>query len=254
MIVELVVAGAVAFTAHGARLLTTGGAIAATAVGAASMVAGAGWVVILLVFFASSSALSHWRGAERERLLGPIVEKGNRRDAMQVLANGAVFSVAAALSTIGDAATWHAVGAGAIAAATADTWSTEVGTMLGGTPRLIVSGRRVAPGTSGGVTVPGSIAAIAGSLLAAFLVFRLDWAVPVYSVFAGGISGSLADSVIGATVQERRWCATCAVATERHAHSCGTPTVQRGGIRGFSNDIVNLVSTIAGATVTWILS
>jgi uncharacterized protein (TIGR00297 family) len=254
MIVEFAVAGAVAIMAYGARLLTAGGAIAATAVGAASMVGGAGWVVPLLFFFASSSALSRWRGAERERLLGAIIEKGNRRDAIQVLANGAVFAIAAALSTLGDVGTWQAVGAGAIAAATADTWSTEIGTVLGGSPRLIFSGRRVPPGTSGGVTIPGSIAGIAASILAAFVVSRLDWVVPVYSVVAGGIAGSLVDSVIGATMQERRWCATCAVETERRTHSCGTPTGHRGGIRGCNNDFVNLMSTIAGGVVTWTLT
>lgn len=254
MIVELAAAGAVATLAYGARLLTAGGAIAATAVGAASMLGGAGWVVVLLFFFASSSALSRWRGAERDRLLGSIIEKGNRRDAVQVLANGAVFASAAALSASGDAATWQAVGAGAIAAATADTWSTEVGTVLGGAPRLIFSGRRVPPGTSGGVTLPGSIAGIAAAILAAVVVSRIEWVVPVYAVVAGGVAGSLADSVIGATVQERRWCATCAVQTERRTHSCGTQTAHRGGIRGCNNDIVNLMSTIAGAAVTWTLT
>ena len=253
MIVELATAGAVATMAYAARLLTRGGAFAATAVGAASMIGGAGWVVALLFFFVSSSALSRWRGAERERLLGAIIEKGDRRDAVQVLANGAVFAIAAALSTVGDVGAWQAVGAGAIAAATADTWSTEIGTVLGGTPRLIINGRRVAPGTSGGVTFAGSIAGIAASVLAAAVVSRVHWMLPVYTVMAGGIAGSLVDSVVGATIQERRWCAACAVTTERHMHSCGTPTVHRGGIRGCTNDIVNLMSTIAGGAVTWIL-
>jgi len=254
MIVELAAAGAVATMAYGARLLTAGGAIAASAVGAASMLGGTGWVVALLFFFVTSSALSRWRGAERERLLGSIIEKGNRRDAVQVLANGAVFAIAAAMSVNGDVATWQAVGAGAIAAATADTWSTEIGTVLGGAPRLILSGRRVPPGTSGGVTIPGSMAGIVAAVLAAVVVSRMDWVVPVYAVVAGGVAGALVDSVIGATVQERRWCPRCAVETERGAHSCGTQTTHRGGIPGCNNDIVNLMSTIAGAAVTWTLT
>jgi len=254
MIVALAVAGTVALLAYGARLLTASGAIAATAVGASAMIGGVGWVVVLLFFFVSSSAFSHWRSQERELLVGSLIEKGNRRDAVQVLANGVVFTAAAVLSTAGDVSTWQAVGAGAIAAATVDTWSTEVGTVLGGTPRLILSGRQVPPGTSGGVTIAGSLAGIVAAVLAAYVVSRLDWMVPAHAVVTGGIVGSLVDSVIGATVQERRWCATCAMPTERRTHSCGTPTLHRGGIRGWNNDIVNLMSTIAGAAVTWTLT
>jgi len=254
MIVALAVAGAVAIMAYGARLLTAGGAIAATFVGAAALVGGRSWVVMLLFFFASSSALSRWRGAERDKLVQPLVEKGGRRDAIQVLVNGGVFGVAAMLSTMGDIVTWHAVGAGAVAAATADTWSTEIGTVLGGTPRLILSGREVVPGTSGGVTVAGTIAGFVAAVLAGFLTAAMDWGTPVAAIAAGGVAGSVVDSVLGAVVQERRWCGNCSVATERRVHSCGTTTEHRGGIRGCDNDIVNLMSTIAGATVTWTLT
>ena len=80
-----------------------------------------------------------------------------------------VFALAAALSTRhGNVEAWQAIGAGAIAAATADTWSTEIGTVLGGTPRhLITTGREVPPGTSGGVTIAGTLSGLTGSVLAA---------------------------------------------------------------------------------------
>jgi uncharacterized protein (TIGR00297 family) len=170
---------------------------------------------------------------------------------MQVLANGGLFSLAALLSTRGDAFAWQAVAAGAIAAATSDTWSTELGTVLGGTPRAILSGRQVAPGTSGGITMQGTMAALTGAFATALVTMILGWPIPLLAVFAGGIAGSLFDSVLGATVQERRWCQNCDAQTERRTHSCGTSTVYRGGIQGCDNDVVNLMSTIAGAVITW---
>jgi uncharacterized protein (TIGR00297 family) len=254
LIISLVVAGAVATIAWAARLLTVSGAVAATLVGAAAMIGGIRWVVMLLFFFAGSNLLSRWRSREREQLVGSFIEKGSRRDAWQVLANGGVFGLAAFLVNSGAIATWEAVGIGAIVAATADTWSTEVGTVLGGTPRSILNGRQVAPGTSGGITIAGSTAAIAAAILAAIVAVSLDWSTPAPAIVLGGLAGSVIDSLLGATVQERRWCPSCQSLTERHIHSCGTTAVYRGGIRGCDNDIVNLLSTVAGAVVTWIIS
>ena len=254
VIVSVVVAVCVAFAAYAARLLTAGGAVAAALVGASALTGGARWVVMLLLFFIGSNVLSHWRAREREQLVGAVLEKGGRRDAWQVVANGGLFGLAAILATVGDAYTWHAVGIGAIAAATADTWSTEVGTVLGGTPRDIVTGRVVAPGTSGGITIAGSMAALAAAVLAAVVAAGVDWSAPAIAIVSGGVVGSLVDSLLGATLQERRWCPTCDAPTERRTHTCGTSTVHRGGIRGCDNDIVNLLSTIAGAVVTWTFS
>lgn len=254
MIVALAVAGSIAIVALRIRLLTIDGAIAAMVVGAAALFAGISWAVLLLFFFTTSTILSRWRAAERDLLVRPVIAKEGARDAVQVLVNGGLFAAAAILSTRGDAYTFQAIAAGAIAASTSDTWSTEVGTVLGGTPTTIFSRRQVAPGTSGAISFYGSLAAIIGALAVAIVTAALGWPVPLLAVFAGGLAGSVTDSVLGATVQERRWCPKCDAPTERRNHSCGTTSVHRGGIRGYNNDVVNFAGTIAGAVVTWTLS
>lgn len=254
MIVALAIAAGIALVALRIRLLTTDGAVAATFVGAAAILAGISWAVLLLFFFTTSTLLSRWRAVERDRLVRPVIAKEGPRDAVQVLVNGGVFAVAAILSTRGDAYTLQAIAAGAIAASTSDTWSTEVGTVLGGTPTAIFNRRRVAPGTSGAVSFNGSLAALTGALAVGIVIAALGWPIPVVAVFAGGLVGSITDSLIGATLQERRWCPGCNAPTERRIHSCGTTSVYRGGIRGCNNDIVNLAGTIVGAGVTWTLS
>jgi uncharacterized protein (TIGR00297 family) len=247
-------AAAVSILAYFARQLSASGAAAATIVGAAAFSAGASWVVLLLLFFTTSSALSLWRARERDALTASLVEKGGRRDAAQVLANGGVFAVAAALSALGTGSIWPAIGAGAIATAMADTWSTEVGTLYGGVPRLILGGRPVPPGTSGGITLAGTSAGVVGAFLAAVTAVMMDWGTSLPIIVSAGVVGFLVDSLLGATVQERRWCGLCGRRTERRIHTCGTPTTHRGGIRGWNNDLVNFTGTLAGAAVSWVFT
>ncbi|MBA3646848.1 MAG: DUF92 domain-containing protein, partial [Gemmatimonadaceae bacterium] len=179
----------------------------------------------------------------------PIVEKGGERDAWQVAANGSVYAAAAAGAIWSSDARLFAIGIGALAASTADTWSTELGTLGGGTPRLIVSGRRVPAGTSGGITAAGSIGAFVGAIVAAAAAVAIHWPVPFLAAAAGGIAGAFGDSLLGATLQSKRWCSECSASTERKIHSCGTLTAHAGGLNWLDNDGVNFASTIIGGLV-----
>ena len=246
-----VLASAIAIGGRLARSLSTGGAIAAVAVGTVGTLAGWNWAAVLILFFVTSSALSRFRRAAREARIGSIVEKGDERDAWQVLANGGVFGLAA-LGLVGVPAgawNWGALAFGALAAATADTWATEIGTLAGRPPRSIVSLKALPPGTSGGITLPGLAASVMGALFIALAAYATGASNDAGAIVAGGVAGSLADSLVGATLQERRWCDGCSQATERRLHSCGYRTRVVGGVSGARNDVVNVVCTIVGGVV-----
>ncbi len=96
----------------------------------------------------------------------------------------------------------------ALAAATADTWATEIGTLARQQPRLITSFKNVAAGTSGGITAVGLLSASLGALTignSGWLFFLSDF--DVLSVFLiilyhiGWRFGSLVDSLLGAPLQ-----------------------------------------------------
>jgi uncharacterized protein (TIGR00297 family) len=249
----LAAAAAVALLARRARALSPSGALAATLVGAAAVAAGWRLGALLVLYFVSSTLLSRLRGAEKARRTGGVVAKGGSRDALQVLANGGVFALCALVAALdpagaGPGATLAALGA--LAAATADTWATEIGT-LAGTPRSLRTLQPVPPGTSGGVTVAGTLAMIAGALFVAVVARALALTDSLLPVALGGTAGALTDSLIGATVQERRWCDACALGTERARHDCGAPTRRIGGLAALDNDVVNLLATLAGAAVAY---
>ncbi len=276
VLIGAVFAGIVALVAWRARALTRSGATAAFVVGTLTYAAGTiGFTLVLLAFFVSSVVLSRV-GRARKRALTDI-GKGGARDAMQVIANGGIATTCAVAFALTHDVRWAVAFAGAYAAATADTWATEIGTLAGQTPRSIVGFRPVATGMSGGITLPGTLAEIGGALwigvvapaglVLAFIGTAADFgwsstapsivvigAVEVAVIPLAGIVGATVDSLLGATVQELRRCDACDRTCETDPHVCGNPTRLVRGVRGMSNDLVNLLATAAGAAAALALA
>lgn len=252
MLFALLLGPAVAALAFAVGALTPGGAVAAAVVGALCVHAGWGWATLLIVYFVVAVACSRIGARTKERRTGGVVAKTGRRDAMQVLANGGVFAVTAFLASLASpslSSVLSAAAIGALAAASADTLATEIGTLVGGEPRSIIGWRAVPAGTSGGVTPFGSLGMPAGALLVAIAARALGLGSMILLVATGGVVGALADSLLGALMQERRHCPQCDRATERRVHDCGTTTELSGGVPWVDNDLVNLAATIVGAVV-----
>lgn len=236
--------------------LSPDGVLGAVLVGTPTLgFGGWSWGLTLVAFFVSSSLLTRYR-EERKRSLGDLQAKGGRRDLGQVLANGGVGAILAILSALFPHPAWPAAFAGALAAATADTWATEIGALSPRPPRLLTTGRPVAVGTSGGVTPWGWAAAAGGSLFLGATLFLAEWGLgnaPSWEVIPlallGGLAGSTADSLLGATLQGLYRCPSCGKETERREH-CGRPTVPVRGFPWLTNDGVNLIATLAGALLS----
>ena len=241
-----VLALAVAAAAYRAHSLSRSGAIAAFAIGTAIFGA-AGWqgALVLFAFFIPSTLLSRI-GRARKRALVDIGKHG-ARDAWQVLANGGIAAIAIVLS-LRYGFSLAAAFTGALAAASADTWGTEIGTLARGTPRSILTLRPLATGLSGGITLQGTLAEFAGAALVALIAWSLHLA-PFGAAFIGGVAGAFVDSLLGATIQALRWCPSCERACETNPHVCGTQTTLRRGAAWFDNDLVNLAATATGALV-----
>ena len=224
------------------------------AVGALTYASGTlGFTCVLLAFFVPSVALSRF-GKRRKRELVDIGKSGPR-DAMQVLANGGVATACAVAWSFTHDAHWAFAFGGAYAAATADTWATEIGTLARRVPRSIFTLRPIATGLSGGITLPGTLAEVGGAVWIGLVALTCVapasaslWAIPL-----AGVAGATVDSILGGSVQELRRCDACGRSCETDPHVCGAPTRLIRGVRGFSNDVVNLAATLAGATLAFVL-
>lgn len=225
------------------------------------------WGLLLITFFISSSWLSHYRRTDKEAVADKFA-KGSRRDIGQALANGGLGAVlAVAYSTLPDPLLFAAF-LGVMATVNADTWATELGVLSPVPPRLITSGAVVPPGTSGGVTRLGLWASVAGALLigavatiltqAASLLSANGWQLQAVSypllAVAGGLVGSLIDSLLGATLQGVYYCERCSKETESAIHRCGQPARPLRGWIWLNNDVVNFVSSLLGGVVAALLA
>jgi uncharacterized protein (TIGR00297 family) len=219
--------------AWGRAWLTWGALPVAALVGAAVWWGtGPAGVSLLLFFFVTSSALTRlrrWRArADYHRR---VPHHRSPRNGRQVLANGAAASVAALVAgAFGIAAAVGAV-AGALAAATADTWASELGRTAAGPTWLITTGERVSPGHSGGLSVAGTAAGLAGAVALGLLWGALGGPPAPRAALASlvaGATGMSVDSLLGATLERR--------------------------VRWVGNDVVNLAGTCAGAAVGWFLA
>ncbi|UYN88740.1 MAG: DUF92 domain-containing protein [Anaerolineales bacterium] len=247
--IGMAIAAGLAAAAWRLRMLAPSGALAAVLLGGLTFgIGGFPAAIVLVAFFVSSSVLTRLF-SKRKKALAKTFSKGGQRDWAQVLANGGPALLALALGALGwlpDGIAWPAFAA-ALAGATADTWATELGVLSPGQPQLITTGQRVPKGTSGGVSLVGSLAAAGGALLialvAGFVGAGFMQAGFLFSVLLAGILGSYFDSLIGATVQAIYYCPDCKKETEQHPlHSCGTATTRRRGWAWMSNDWVNFLS------------
>jgi uncharacterized protein (TIGR00297 family) len=190
-------------------------------------------IIPVLTFLVITSLATRYGRAHKERL--GTAETRHGRNAAQVAANlgfAALISTAMAKIWVADTFSAHAsatipyfaIGLAALAEAAADTVSSELGQVLGGTPRMLTTLRRVPPGTDGGVTLAGTLAGIAAAgAVAGAGTWALQGGVGMMAIsWIGGVFGLFFDSLLGATLERADW---------------------------LNNDAVNFLSTLSAAAV-----
>lgn len=256
-----VISALIGFIGYRKKTLSKSGALGAILTG--TPIFGFGgwqWGVLLIAFFISSSFLSIFKSKYKEKVSEKF-DKGHQRDWAQALANGGLGALMAIGHGLLPSPLWWVAFVGAIATVNADTWATELGVLSQRQPRLITTGKRVPPGTSGGITVSGSLAAFFAALLIAILAALLSfdeihsWVGIIFAGSFAGFLGAMVDSFIGATGQLMYQCPNCGQKTEQKFHHvCQDIRTKRiSGISWLNNDAVNFISSAAGASFSLII-
>ena len=219
--------------------VTFSGAIGGFLIGI--MIFGSGgwlWIFPLVFFFITSSILSHIRGKPR-----------SNRDIMQILANGGVPTFFALFYFFFPSTFSLLSYLGSLSAATADTWATEIGFFSKSKPKLVFSFKAVEKGSSGAVSILGSLGSAMGSFCIAIIAALLfEFYYLIIPLTLAGIIGAFFDSMLGRFIQAKYRCNICQCITEEKIH-CNESTELVSGLNWMNNNFVNFLNTLVGAII-----
>jgi uncharacterized protein (TIGR00297 family) len=188
------------------RGVSTSGAIAGALICLILLsAAGPGAFVLLFSLFVLTW-IATGLGRSRKQTLG-TAERREGRTAAQVLANLSVAAMCGLVYAMRADATWLVAMVAAMAEVATDTVASECGQAFSREARLITTFQRVPAGTDGGISIVGTGFGIGAGVViglvgvvCGLVPIRLLWA----PVVAGAL-GMLADSLLGAWLERRRW-------------------------------------------------
>jgi len=230
------------------KSLNKGGVISAYIMGL--IIYGTGgfnWIIPILVFFILSSILSKLSKTEN------TIQKGSQRDIMQVMANGGVPTILSVINFYYPIDQLFILYIAAIAAATADTWASEIGSFSNRDPIHVIKLKRVIKGTSGGISAIGTLGSVLGAAIIGITGYLLGLSgLLLIIIIISGTVGSLIDSLIGGSIQATFQCLKCKIITEKRKH-CKIPSKHVSGLYIIDNDMVNFLNILLVIIIVFIL-
>ena len=229
-LIFLILLIAAVFASYKTNKLTLAGSLTGSVV-ALAIFAGAGFtgISMLATFFILSVLATSHKKAEKIKL---TTDKHHpeKRNAGQVLANGGVAAILGLLAyQIPSQTTFFTVlTAAALASATADTLSSELGTVYGRRFYNIINFKPDEQGRDGVISIEGTLIGIAGSTIIAMVyALGLGWSNACFYIIIAGTIGNITDSVLGATLERKAY---------------------------LNNDAVNFLNTVISSLICWLIA
>ncbi|MEO5893459.1 MAG: DUF92 domain-containing protein [Ferruginibacter sp.] len=164
-------------------------------------------IAMLGLFFLLGTIATSWKINIKEQMGAAEKNKG-RRTAGQVIANGGVAGITGLLAFLMPVqqVLFQLMMAAALASATADTLSSELGTVYGKKFYNILSFKKDKRGENGVISIEGTLFGIIGSaIIAVVFATGFGWDQRLGWIIAAGITGNIADSILGATLERKHY-------------------------------------------------
>ncbi|MBL7922896.1 MAG: DUF92 domain-containing protein, partial [Bacteroidia bacterium] len=174
-------------------------------------------------------------------------KQGKARDAMQVWANGGVYLFFCLADAVYPGL-FLSTAAVSISISTSDTLSSEIGMALKGKTIDLLRLKKTTAGISGGISLAGSLAGLAGALAAAAIcMISLEGISGEYWLIIAlfGLAGMFIDSLLGSALQVKYFNEDLQAWSDRPTDRSS----KRKGMVWIGNDTVNVLSQLLGCGI-----
>lgn len=182
-------------------------------------------LLLLGTFFLLGVLATSWKKGLKKSTENDHQQK---RTTGQVLANGGMALLLAFLALMypASATLLIVLMAASLAAATADTLSSELGMVYGKRFYNILTWKKEPKGLDGVVSLEGTLIGVAGAFIIALVYASAHHSYYILHITIAGAIGNLCDSLLGATLERKKW---------------------------IGNNLVNFLNTACGALCAWLL-
>ncbi|RFZ84886.1 DUF92 domain-containing protein [Mucilaginibacter terrenus] len=183
-------------------------------------------VSILAVFFVMATVATSWQKRKKAAAIKDTHQE--KRDAYQVVANGGVAAIMGLFNLFVPSLTpYFVIMAAAMASATADTLSSELGTVYGKRFYNVITFKPDERGRDGVISLEGTLIGVAGAAAIA-VVFASYGGAAAHAIVIviAGTAGNLMNSLLGAALERKGY---------------------------LSNNMVNFLNTAFAAFIAWLL-
>jgi uncharacterized protein (TIGR00297 family) len=180
---------------------------------------GISWFLLLLVFFFLGTIFTKYKYTYKRKIGAAQLNEGSRGyrnvfgnclpPLIFVVAYGAVGNIDLPYVGVIDKSIFLIGYLAAMATATGDTLASEIGSTYRSQPRMITTLKKVNAGTDGAISLLGEFAALGGCVAIALVAYLTgvtgpNVAAAISLAVLGGFLGTNIDSVLGATLQQRK--------------------------------------------------
>ena len=214
-------------------------------------------VIFISILFAISTAVSVVGKRIKRKGLGVPEHAHASRRAKQIVAVGLFAVIALGVYRYTDISLFRYLFYLSLAEQFADSMASDIGSLTKRKNVNIVTFKPCEKGISGGVSLLGTISAVAGSFLLLLVPLALEEVSLKIYLWVGALAfvGTVVDSLVGALFQSLYRCTECGASIEHSVH-CGKPASLIKGLKIVDNTTVNYIAgfftCVFGIVLLWV--